>query len=51
MDLAGDSPHILRSRNAAHAPHGFGHFVKPGTQDVAEENVGHSTSLVSHDMG
>jgi hypothetical protein len=27
MDLAGDSPHILRSRNAAHARHGFGHFV------------------------
>jgi hypothetical protein len=27
MDLARDSPHILRSRNAAHARHGFGHFV------------------------
>src|SRR6266446_2835316 len=44
---ARDSAHILRLRNAVHAPHGFGHFVKPGTQNVAEENVSHCTSLVS----
>ena len=45
---ARDSAHILRLLYAVHAPHGFGHFVKPDTQNVAEENVSHCTSLVSH---
>src|SRR5258708_3469970 len=48
---ARDSAHILCLLYAVHAPHGFGHSVKRGAQNVAKQNVGHCTSLLSHDMG